>query len=400
MIRVLLLCLLLSSVSLASPASELGKQYFEFISQYHVDADTLDLKKFKNQVDNAVQERCGSDANCPASKMYDDLRRLTPSLDKTSSFIAQPDLERIRLEQIGDANLDTRFALGIELRENIVYRVLTGSSAFDMGVKRGDKLLSITREGRAWGLAQNVFPDDTPVVLKLERAGQAFDLTVTPATGLLAGLLTPEGRMLTDSTAYIRIPSFKTIGTAQKVHNLLSSLQNRGAKRLVLDLRFNTGGYLDETLLTLSAFYQGEILKMRSRLGSLTYLLKNGSLEAVSNPNKVSLEFPQNFQGKVVVLVNNATASAAEVMCLAWQRASYTKFIGEGSAGRSVYATLPLKLLEGSELRLAAIRHLYPNEQPLQEKLSPDVTQKDDLQALNKGSDPILEVGLKQLEIP
>ncbi len=394
----LLFCLF--SQALASPASDLVKQYVEFISEYHVDADTLDLNAVKTRTQTALILRCGSDSGCAAGKIYDDLKRITQSLDSSSSFIASPELERIRLEQMGDANLDLRFALGIELRENIVYRVLAGSSAADMGVKRGDKIIIMTRAGAPWLISQNSFPDATPVVLKIERAGQTFDLTVIPASGLLMGLLSPEGRLLENGVAYIRIPSFKAIGTAQKVHNLLSNLVTRGATKLVLDLRFNTGGYLDETLLTLSAFFQGEVLKMRSRLGILTYTLKNGVLEAIGSTTKVSLEFPSVFIGKTAVLINAQTSSAAEVMGLAWQRVSYTKFIGENSAGRSKYATLPLRLSEGSELRLAVIRHLYISEEPLAEKLTPDIIIKDDLQALNKGSDPILEAAQKQLELP
>jgi carboxyl-terminal processing protease len=392
--RVLVLVFWCSGVALASPASELVKQYLEFVGQYHVDADTLDLKTVQSRTEQVLMARCGTDANCPSSKIYADLKNITQNLDNASNFIAQPDLAALRLEQLGDANLDTRFALGIELRDNIVYRVLPGSSAFDNGIKRGDKILSISREGRAW--SQPTFPDAAPVVLRLERAGQAFNLTLTPASGLLMGLQNPEGRMLDAQTGYLRIPSFKAVGTAQKVHNLLSNLTTRGAQKLVLDLRFNTGGYLDETLLSLSAFFQGEVLKMRSRVGILTYVLGNGTLEAIGAENKVTLEFPFVFKGNMVVLVNNQTSSAAEVMALAWQRSSYTKFVGEPSAGRSKYATLPIGLLDGSELRLAVIRHLYPSEQPLLEKLTPDVAVKDDVQALNKGSDPVLEAALKQ----
>jgi carboxyl-terminal processing protease len=397
-LTVLIFCL--CSQALASPATDLVRQYMDFISQYHVDADSLDLNALHNRTQTALVLRCGSDSNCAAGTVYEDLKRITQSLDTSSSFIPLPDLERIRLEQLGDTNLDLRFALGIELREDIVYRVLSGSSASDMGVKRGDKILTMTRTGSPWALTQNSFPDATPITLRVERAGQTFDLTVTPTAGLLMGLLSPEGRLLENNVAYIRIPSFKAIGTAQKVHNLLSNLVTKGATKLILDLRFNTGGYLDESLLSLSAFFQGEILKMRSRLGVLTYVLKNGALEAVGNTNTVSLEFPSAFTGKIIVLINAQTSSAAEVMGLAWQRASYTKFIGESSAGRSKYANLPLRLSEGSELRLAVIRHLYLSEQPLLEKLTPDIIVKDDLQALNKGSDPILEAAQKHLEAP
>jgi carboxyl-terminal processing protease len=391
--RVLVVWWCCSGVALASPAAELVKQFWEFVGQYHVDADTLDLKTLQNRTEAMLTARCGTDSACPSSKIYTDLKSITQSLDYASNFIAQPELERFKLEQLGDANLDTRFALGIEVRDNIVYRVLAGSSAFENGVKRGDKIISIMREGRIW--SQATFPDASPVVLRLERAGQAFDLSLTPASGLLLGLQNPEGRMLSAELGYLRIPSFKAVGTAQKVHNLLSNLVSRGAQKLVLDLRFNTGGYLDETLLSLSAFFQGEVLKMRSRMGILTYVLKNGILEAIGAENKVSLEFPFLFKGNVTVLVNAQTASAAEVMALAWQRGSYTKFVGEPSAGRSKYATLPIGLMDGSELRLAVIRHLYPSEQPLLERLIPDLAVKDDVQALNKGLDPVLEAAVK-----
>jgi carboxyl-terminal processing protease len=391
--RVLVLLWCCSGVALASPASELVRQFVGFVEQYHVDADNLDLKALQSRTEAMLTTRCGTDSACPSSKIYADLKSITQSLDTSSQFVAQPELEQLRLEQLGDANLDTRFALGIEVRENIVYRVLPGSSAFENGVKRGDKVLGIRRNGQVW--TQNTFPDATPVMLRLERAGQAFDLDLSPASGLLLGLQNPEGRMLDAQTAYLRIPSFKAVGTAQKVHNLLSNLTTRGAQKLVLDLRFNTGGYLDETLLSLSAFFQGEVLKLRSKIGILTYVLKNGMLEAIGSDTKVSLEFPFLFPGSVTVLVNAQTASAAEVMALAWQRGSYTKFVGEPSAGRSKYATLPIGMVDGSQLRLAVIRHLYPSEQPLLEKLTPDLAVKDDVQALNKGVDPVLEAALK-----
>ncbi len=384
----------------ASPASDLVKQYLEFVSQYHVDAEQLDLEGLNTRANQMVQARCGNDVACAASKVYEDLKAMTRGLDATSSFVAEPELLNIRLDQVGDASLDTRYALGLEIRDNIVYRVLAGSSAFEAGFKRGDKILGMSRKGQVWQIANPIFPDSTAVVIRLERAGQAFDLTVTPSAGLLSGLLTPEGRLLENGVGYIRLPSFKAVGSAQKLHNLLANLQTRGMNRLLLDLRFNSGGYLDETLLCLSAFFEGDILKLRSRLGAVTYSIKNGILEAAGSAGKISLEYPSHFKGKVVVLVNAQTASAAEVLALTWQRASYVQFIGENTAGRSRYATLPLRLLDGSELRLAVVRHLYPVGEPLLERLTPDQAVKDNLQALNTGSDPILEAGLKLIEAP
>jgi carboxyl-terminal processing protease len=395
MLRLIVGCLLvLSSVAVASPASVLVNQYLEFVTKYHVDGDALNVPALKTRLEGVLKTRCGTDATCPTTRVYDDLKTVTRSLpDQSSSFLSPVDLLRLNTEA-------KRFSLGLELRGDIVYRVVSGSSAASQGVKRGDRVLGVTREGVNVPLNALSFTDAKPVTLSVERDGKPVPLPLTPAVNLQSVLLTPESFMLESGAAYLRIPSFRASDTAQRVHSLLSAMQSRNPKGLVLDLRFNTGGYLDQALLSLCAFLEdGAVLGLESRTATTTYSLRAGGVEVVQGEGvkRLALNFATKFKGRVVVLVNSTTSSAAEVFALALQRVG-TPFAGETTAGRARYAALPIKLTDGSELRLAVTRNQYPNGNALPADLTPGSSVKDDVTALTKGSDPVLEAGVKLLE--
>jgi carboxyl-terminal processing protease len=387
------LLILLSPAALASPASALVAQYLEFVTKYHVDAEELNAGSLKARLETMLKTRCGTDATCPTTRVYDDLKTITRTLpDQTSSFLSPVDLLRLNTET-------KRYSLGLEIRGDIVYRVLNGSSAATQGVKRGDKVRSATREGANVPLNALSFTDAKPVTVTLEREGKPVPVTLTPALNLQSALLNPESALLEGGVGYVRIPSFRAPDTAQRVHSLVSALQSRNPKGLLIDLRFNTGGYLDQALLTLGAFLEdGAVLGLESRTSSVTYSLRAGGVEVAQGEGvkRLALEFPVKFKGRVVVLVNASTSSAAEVFALALQRTG-TRFTGETTAGRARYAALPIKLNDGSELRLAVTRNQYPNGNTLPASLTPDSSAKDDLSALTRGSDPVLEAGLKLL---
>ncbi|NJK43929.1 MAG: hypothetical protein HC933_06265 [Pleurocapsa sp. SU_196_0] len=268
------LLILLSPAALASPASVLVAQYLEFVTKYHVDAEELNAASLKTRLETMLKSRCGADATCPTTRVYDDLKTITRTLpDQTSSFLSPVDLLRLNTET-------KRYSLGLEIRGDIVYRVLNGSSAATQGVKRGDKVRGVTREGLSVPLNALSFTDAKPVTVTLEREGKPVPVTLTPALNLQSALLNPESALLENSIGYVRIPSFRAPDTAQRVHSLVSALQSRNPKGLLIDLRFNTGGYLDQALLTLGAFLEdGAVLGLESRTASVTYSLRAGGVE-------------------------------------------------------------------------------------------------------------------------
>lgn len=393
MLRLLFLTIFALGSALASPASALVGQYLEFVTKYHVDADSINASTLKAQLEAMLAQRCGKDAACPTTAVYNDLKAITKTLpDASSSFLSPLDLKQL-------VTSAQSHSLGVELRGEIVYRVAADSSAARLGLKRGDQIISATREGAAVNLSAS-FSDAKPITVRLERDGKPLELSLTPGLGLQPLLLTPEVKLLSASSAYLRIPSFRVPGTATRVHSLLSSLQSRNPRGLIVDLRFNTGGYLDEALLTLAGFQpDGAVMQLQSRSAVSTYSLRAGGVETIvgENVKRSAVSFAVRWQTPTVILMNASSSSASEVFAIIMKRGG-SSIVGEVSAGRARYAALPIKLSDGSELRLAVTRNAYPNGDPFPQNVTPTEQVKDDPMLLTKGADPVLEAAVKLLE--
>ncbi len=388
------------SRAFTSPASGLATQFLGYLNDYYVEPEKLDLKAIKSGLEIAIANLCGEDENCPTSKIHDELSKITKALpDKTSRFLNPDQAAQKRSEALGDTLNDARFGLGIELRQNLVYRVLDNSPADKARMMVGDVITSISRNNQTW-TKKLEFGDNTPVTISLERRGVKFVKSMSPELGWLTNLGFPESSLPKPKIAYLRIPSFRLSGTAARVHEQLAKLVAGGANSLILDLRFNTGGLLEEMLLTLSAFHDGAALKLRSRGATQLYNLKNGAIEATvgNKTSRYALAKPASFKGNLIVLTNSSTASAAELMALILQREQLARFIGEPSYGLCQTALAPLQLLDQSELRLAAVKNLFADGESIPEKLEPDYSLTDDLTALEQGHDLLLETALKWLQ--
>ncbi len=384
----------------ASPASDLATQFLNYVENYYVEPEKLDLKAIKSQLEIAISNVCSDEANCPTSKIHDELGKIAKSLpDKTSRFLNPEQASQKRSEARGDTLSDARFGLGIELRQNLVYRVLDNSPADKARVMVGDVIKNISRNNQAW-TKKLEFGDNTPITIFLERRGVKFEKSMSPELGWLTNLGFPEFNVPKPKIGYLRIPSFQMSGTAARVHEQIAKLISSGTGSLILDLRFNTGGLLEEMLLTLSAFHDGTAIQLRSRGATQLYSLKNGGIQATvgSKTSRYALPKPTTFKGNLIVLTNSSTASAAELLALILQRNQTARFIGEPSYGLCQTALAPLQLIDQSELRLAAVKNLFADGESIPERLEPDYTMTDDLTALEQGHDLVLETALKWLQ--
>jgi carboxyl-terminal processing protease len=400
LLLVFLLVWLGLSRGFASPASDLAAQFLGYIEDYYVEPEKLDLKSLKSGLEIALANLCGEDANCPTSKIHDELSKITRALpDKTSTFLSPEQAAQKRSEARGDTLNDARFGLGIQLRQNLVYRVLDNSPADKARVMIGDVIKSISRNNQIW-TKKLEFSDNTPVTFAFERRGVKFEKSMSPELGWLTNLGFPETYLLKPKIGFLRIPSFQMSGTAARVHEQLAKLIGGGASSLILDLRFNTGGLLEEMLLSLSAFHDGAAMQLRSRGTAQLYSLKNGGIEAIlgNKTSRYALPKPTSFKGNLIVLTNSSTASAAELMALILQREQIARFVGEPSYGLCQTALAPLQLIDQSELRLAAVKNLFADGETIPEKLEPDYSMTDDLTALEQGHDLVLETALKWLQ--
>ncbi|MCS7220397.1 MAG: S41 family peptidase [Anaerolineae bacterium] len=184
-------------------------------------------------------------------------------------------------------------------------------------------------------------------------------------------------------TGYIRLAIF-TERTADELTKALDDLTKQGVNRLVLDLRHNNGGLLEAAVDVSSTFL---------RNGVVLYEKRAGDREKVYFVRRR----PLVFDGSLVVLVDGATASAAEIVAGALQDHRRALLFGEKTFGKGS-VQLVHDLSDGSSLHVTSARWLTPNHRQIdQQGLEPDVPVAVSEQDRQSGRDPVLERALEQL---
>jgi carboxyl-terminal processing protease len=201
-------------------------------------------------------------------------------------------------------------------------------------------------------------PADSEVALTVEREGtpEAFDVTVTRAR---LEIPIVEAEMRDDGVAYVRLREFSATASAS-LENELETLLEQEPEGVILDLRQNPGGWLDqaidvadlflgENVVAIERFSDGSERRFRARGGDL----------AESIP--------------LVVLVNGGSASASEIVAGALQDHGRAPIIGVPTFGKGSVQR-PFNLSDGSELRVTVALWFTPENQRIQgQGLTPDI---------------------------
>jgi carboxyl-terminal processing protease len=159
--------------------------------------------------------------------------------------------------------------------------------------------------------------------------------------------------MVDNQTAYIKIDRFME-STYQEFRNILTILKNQGAKRLMLDLRGNPGGYKDRAEKIVDELLGGD--KM------IVYTDGKGT----QYDSKTMTKFDGIFEkGAVMVLIDENSASASEIVAGALQDNDRALIVGRRSFGKGL-VQMPVSLSDGSELRLTISRYYTPSGRSIQ----------------------------------
>ncbi len=244
---------------------------------------------------------------------------------------------------------------------------MKGSPAESAGLKAGDQIIAIDgadMKGTVAELArQKVLGEaGTKVVLTILRTGveQPFDVTITRQQ---ISIPSTEYKMLDNQIAYVRLNAFSNT-TADELHAALVDLMAKNPKGLILDLRNNGGGYLDTAIAVGSEFIpSGVVAYEEYGDGKRNTFNTSGSGIATQIP--------------MVVLVNEWTASASEVVAGALQDHGRAQLVGVTTYGKGTAQNwIPLSNNEGA-IRVTIARWLTPNERNVTGTgLTPDVEVK------------------------
>lgn len=290
------------------------------------------------------------------------------SLDPHSAFMTPDIYKELEVETQG------RFG-GIGIEITILKDVLTVVSpiedtpAFNEGVKSGDQIIKIdgksTKDITIMEAVKKLRgPKDTKVTITIMRDNMAKpkDITLTRA---IIQIKSVKAKTFEDNIGYIRIASFQE-RTGDDLRKALKETEEKlkPMKGLVLDLRNDPGGLLIQAIEVSDMFLRsGVIVSTRGRT-------KNMESKVMAKDNGNEITCP------IVVLVNEGTASAAEIVAGALQDNGRALIIGTQTFGKaSVQTIIPLE--DGSALKLTTARYYTPNGRSIQaEGIKPDIIVK------------------------
>ena len=242
----------------------------------------------------------------------------------------------------------------ISLRDNIltVISPLSGTPAFRLGIRAGDRIRKIDgkdTKGLSLDEAVNKLRGKigTDVTVSIEREGvpDLMDFTITRAEIIVHAV--PYYGMVSKDIGYIKLATFSD-KTTSDVENALKVLQKRGMKKIILDMRYNPGGLLNQAI---------EISELFLKQGNLIVSTRGRTQKTESHARKNGIVKPEV---PMVVLLNQGSASAAEIVSGALQDWDRALIIGKTSFGKgSVQTIFPLDN-QGNALKLTTAFYYLP----------------------------------------
>jgi carboxyl-terminal processing protease len=320
-----------------------------------------------------------------AEKLIDySIQKMLAKLDPHTVYITKSETEQTKIQL--ESNFD---GIGVEfnlIKDTIVVVApITGGPSEQLGIIAGDKIVTIDNENVAGVHMTNmgVFkrlrgPKGTKVKVQIKRGKSNKLLDYSIVRDKIPSISVDVAYMMDDTTGFIKVSRF-TGTTDQELHDNLDKLSKKGLKRLILDLRDNSGGYLnvavkiaDEFLTSNKTIVYTKSKNSRFDQSFSTSFINDGLFE----------------KGAMIVLINEGSASASEIVSGAMQDNDRALVVGRRSFGKGL-VQMPIPISDGSELRLTISRYYIPSGRSIQKPYSADdegdTYQKDLYNRFKKG---------------
>lgn len=263
--------------------------------------------------------------------------------------------------------------IGIYLRQDttskqlIITGTIPGSPAAKANFKRGDVIIAVNGtdvKGKDVDSVSSLIQgkDGTSVSITVQRSGSQQPITISVNRAVIQVPNVIMHYIAESHIAHIQVVQFSD-GTSDQLKNALTQAKNMGATKIILDLRDNPGGYLNEAVNTASLFMKnGTVLLEQDSSGKRTPVLVTG--------NTV------NTTDTLVVLINGNSASAAEIVSGALHDNQRATLIGETTFGTGTVLQ-QFTLSDGSALLLGTQEWLTPKGNFIRDKgIAPNITVK------------------------
>jgi carboxyl-terminal processing protease len=319
------------------------------------DGTRADLKLYTELVDVA-HDRYAAPVTYK-DLVYNSIQGMIRTLDPHSNFLVPEDYEGMK-ERHETSYYGLGVLVGIRNGLLTVISPLDGSPAAKVGVQPGDVIAEIEGEPTEpltmdEAILKLKGPKDTQVHITIQRRGLEQPLHITVTRAEIPQNSVRQAYMLTPDTGYIQISSFAR-GTGRETSDAIEKLQKLGMKRLLLDLRNNGGGLLDPSIETSELFLPegSSIVETRGRTRDSDQVFR-------------ATDRHQHIDIPVVVLVNEGTASGAEIVAGAVQDHDRGILVGTPSWGKGLVQTL-YPLSYGTGLALTTAKYYTPSGRLIQ----------------------------------
>ena len=284
------------------------------------------------------------------------------TLDPHSTFYTRAEFQKLKEDQ------DSRFyGIGVSILQHrdgvYVQALVEDTPAARSGLRYGDRIIEVDgKDAREWSSAEvskNVRGEEgVPVRVKVERAGSsdALEFTINRAAVPLPSIR--NAYMVRPGVGYIGLTGGFQHKTDEELSEAISKLKEQGMRQVVLDLRGNPGGLLDQAIKVASRFIpRGELItSVRGR----TDYAKPDIYRSIGDETETL---------PLVVLINHNSASASEIVAGAIQDHGRGLMVGETSFGKGLVQKV-FNLPFGSGLTLTTARYYTPYGRSLQRDYS------------------------------
>lgn len=306
----------------------------------HIQNDYVDDVNTDELVDNAIEE-------------------MLTKLDPHSVYIPAEDLK------ISQAQLEGNFeGIGVEFnifKDTIsVVTPLSGGPSEKLGIMPGDQIIKVEGENFAGvGITnQDVVKalrgeKGSEVTIEIKRKGTRELLEYTITRDVIPQYSVDVSYMVDDEIGYIKVSRFAAT-TYMEFKEALNKLNKAGMKRLILDLSGNPGGYMDPAVKMVDELLAGNQMIVYTK-----------GKDARHNSQYFSERSGDFEKGPVIVLLDEGSASASEIVSGALQDHDRALIVGRRSFGKGL-VQMPISLNDGSAMRLTISRYYTPSGRCIQ----------------------------------
>jgi carboxyl-terminal processing protease len=295
------------------------------------------------------------------------IKGMLSSLDPHSGYMSPEAFKEFQVETKGEFG---GLGIQISMKDSIltVIAPIEDTPAYMAGIKAGDKILKIDGESTKNMSIQDAVskmrgPKGKPVTLNIFREGWTEPKDI-PIVRDIIKIKSVKSKMLKDDIGYIKLTQFQEM-TSDDLTKALKDLKEKGMKSIILDLRNDPGGLLNSAVDVAGQFLPPKklVVYIKGRTGDKIEYFTEGD-----DPTYTDLP--------MVVLVNQGSASASEIVAGALKDWNRAVIVGIQTFGKGSVQTL-IPLSDGAGLRLTTAKYYTPSGVSIQNVgITPDIIVK------------------------